>query len=129
MGQGGRGSFFGHDMAQSSFVNLFDWLRKRKAKQGTPKYFGKILFVDRVSEIPEAIGVDVYIVRRAERNIWAVFMCPCGTGHRLTVNLSTNRHPYWRAKTKQQEFSLSPSIWLKEDCYGHFWIEDHRVLW
>lgn len=110
-------------------MNVFDWLKKLKARKKTPKFFGRIIVVERISEIPDEIGNDIYLVRRAGRDIWAVFMCPCKNNHRLTVNLSSNRRPYWRANAKKGNFSLTPSIWLKEDCYSHFWIDDHRVFW
>jgi len=108
---------------------LFEWFKRYKSRRATPKYFGKIFFVEAISEIPDEIGRNVYIVRRGSRDIWAVFMCPCENQHRLTVNLSSNRHPYWRAKSKAKHFSLYPSVWLKEDCYSHFWIDDHRIYW
>ena len=110
-------------------MNSFHWLRKRKELKAVPKHFGTIFVVERVSQVPDEINIDVYIVRRGRRNIWAVFTCPCGTHHRLTVNLSKNRIPFWRAITRRGSFSLSPSISLKEDCYSHFWIENHRIVW
>jgi Family of unknown function (DUF6527) len=110
-------------------VNILNWFKKRRVVRHAPKYFGTIVFVEGISEVPDDIGKDVYIVRRARRNIWVVFMCPCDKSHRLTVNLSASRKPYWRAKTKQGNFSLSPSIWLDDDCYSHFWVDNHRVVW
>jgi len=109
-------------------MGIFEWLRKKK-RQSIPKYFNDIVIVNQISDIPDQIGNNVYVVRRGKRNIWAVFMCPCGKEHRLTVNLSENRRPYWRAHIKRKNFTLNPSIWLKEDCYSHFWVEDHRILW
>src|SRR4051812_37937090 len=110
-------------------MNIFGWFKKRKVLRTAPKYFGHVLFVERISEIPNEIGRDVYIVRRGTRDIWAVFMCPCEQRHRLTINLSTSRRPYWKAKSNPEHFSLFPSVWLKEDCFSHFWIEDHRIFW
>ena len=110
-------------------MNIFDWFKKKKPLKNVPRYFGQVVVVERISEVPNEIGNSVFLVRRERRDIWAVFMCPCGTNHRLTVNLSRNRRPFWRAKVKRGSFSLFPSIWLHEDCYSHFWVKDHRIFW
>jgi len=116
-------------MAHLNLMKLFAWLKKQSALRKVPKYFGQVRFVERVSDVPDEISKDVYIVRRGSKYIWVVFMCPCEKNHRLTVNLSPARKPFWRAKISHGDFSLSPSIWLAEDCHSHYWIDNHRIYW
>ena len=104
-------------------------LLKRLWRKRPDKYFDQIQLVKRVSEVPDEIGRDFYIVRRNGRDIWAVFQCPCERGHRLNINLSSQSRPYWKCKAKRGEITLSPSISLKYECQSHFWISHSRIYW
>jgi hypothetical protein len=108
------------------FPPLAKWMKRFRKP---PKHFLKVLVVAGVSAIPADCGRDFFIVRREGRDLWAAFMCPCGRGHRLLVNLSRSKHPYWRAWTRKNEVSLSPSVWLETDCKSHFIVRDSRVYW
>lgn len=83
--------------------------------------------VERVSEIPDDIGRDVYLVERGGRQFWLVVSCLCEEQHRLTVNLSENKWPRWRGTIRNGRLSVFPSIWLKDECKSHFWIRDGEI--
>jgi hypothetical protein len=61
---------------------------------------------------------------------WAVFECPCGTGHRIMVPLNHRTGSSWRVSTTAGRPSLRPSVDSLDDgrrC--HFWLRDGRVYW
>ena len=105
------------------------WFRRSKSTAKPPKFFSSVVFVEQISAIPDLTGRIFYIVKRQGRPLWAVFECPCETGHILRVNLSRNQRPYWSVSTKRDLVSLSPSIWLKDFCNGHYWIQESKVYW
>jgi hypothetical protein len=83
--------------------------------------------VERVSEIPDDIGRDVYVVERGGRQSWLVVSCLCEEQHRLMVNLLETKWPRWRVSMRSGRLSVFPSIWLKDECESHFWIRDGNV--
>ena len=62
---------------------------------------------------------------------WLAFNCPCGTGHRIVLNLDSNRNPYWRlGMSILGKISLSPSIDYKDvRVRCHYMITKGRVIW
>jgi hypothetical protein len=106
------------------FTRLFNWFRQFFAEH----HFKKIRFVSRISEIPDEIGKDAYIVERNGRKLWLVFNCPCDLGHRLTVNLSQEREPFWTVRIRNRELNVSPSIWIGDECHSHFWIRNGDIF-
>jgi len=60
---------------------------------------------------------------------WIAFDCPCGRGHRIMLNLSSQRRPKWQV-TDPKRLAIRPSI----DSFDggarcHFWLRDGRVEW
>lgn len=102
----------------------------RKAPQvfRRSRYSG-VRIVDRVSDIPKKTDSSIFLVERDGRYQWAVFDCPCRTGHRLTVSLRKTEQPHWAANCQGSKVSLYPSLWLGDNCRSHFWIRDNKVNW
>jgi hypothetical protein len=81
------------------------------------------------SRLPVSIPRDTLaIVGSKEDPKWAVFECPCGTGHTIMLNMSSARRPFWRLA----EGSLGPSLLPSVDfCDGythcHLWLRDGVV--
>ena len=81
-------------------------------------------------EIPEALPYrGVVLVGTARHPAWAALDCPCGTNHRLLINLNSKRYPRWEIRSKAR-LSLWPSI----DAVGHgrrchFVLNKGRVRW
>jgi hypothetical protein len=102
----------------------------RKAPQifRRSRYSG-VKVVERVSDVPASTGPSIFVVERAGHHQWAVFDCPCRTGHRLTVSLRKDDHPHWTAEWRGKKVSFHPSLWLSGACRSHFWIRDNKVMW
>src|SRR3954453_12764087 len=62
------------------------------------------------------------LVGSPERPKWAALECPCGTGHRLLINLSAAHKPTWRIESPAPP-SLRPSIDYEDAARRcHFWL-------
>ncbi len=112
-----------------SKMKIFNWIYNWFRQYLTKPHFKEVTFVSRVSEIPDDIKRTAYIVERGRRKLWLVFDCPCNSGHRLTVNLSEERKPFWSVKIRKHKLSVSPSIWLHNECQSHFWIENSGIVY
>ena len=70
----------------------------------------------------------MYIV--GDPSKWLVMECPCGTGHRLSVNLATHAQPRWTVTETGGGVSVTPSLDVKQPSRRcHFWIREGRVRW
>ena len=61
---------------------------------------------------------------------WAFMRCPCGCNEVLTLSLMQSYRPNWRVKIDWlNRLTLSPSVWKKDGCNSHFFIEKGRLIW
>ena len=81
-------------------------------------------------EVPEQLPYrGVVLVGAPESATWAVFECPCQTGHRLMVNLDRSRHPFWTIKSRKP-LSIRPSIDnITPERRCHFTIRSGKIRW
>ena len=71
----------------------------------------------------------VVLVGTRESATWAVFDCPCRTGHRLMVNLDRARHPFWTIESRTP-LSIRPSIDdITPERRCHFTIRGGTLRW
>lgn len=71
-------------------------------------------------------GTDEFIlIKDKDKNKWLKFICPCGCGKEITVNLMSGSP--WRASVNKGKISVFPSVVVKE-CNGHFWIRDSKFI-
>lgn len=85
-----------------------------------------------VDEVPPRIPKRrAYIVATAILRKWLVFDCPCGTGHRIMLNLDRSRFPYWRLTlSATRQITLSPSIDYHDEYRRcHYFLRKGRVIW
>lgn len=78
------------------------------------------------SELPDMAAV---IVGTEQKPQSLVLDCPCGAGHRITVNLNSANTPHWKILQKQK-LSVYPSIeeiTASKRC--HFMITNGNVIW
>jgi hypothetical protein len=108
---------------------LFSFLARKAAEILRRSRYSGVKTVERMSEVPDKTGSFIFIVERGGHAQWAVFDCPCRRGHRLTVSLRKSDHPHWSIRWRGEKLSLSPSLWLTNDCKSHFWIRDNKVTW
>ena len=85
-----------------------------------------------MSQMPRTLSRrSVYLVGDEHRPGWAVFACPCGTGHIVQVNLERNRtQPAWSVTEGPSGPSIRPSIDVHGDRQRcHYWLRDGAVRW
>lgn len=91
--------------------------------------FDRVVRYERQHQVPDSIPRHtVAVVGSEEVPKWAIFECPCGTGHRIMVSLVSSHTRHWRLKTASERPSLYPSVNF-HDAQGrcHFWLRDGRV--
>lgn len=58
----------------------------------------------------------------------AIFMCPCGCGHKAVLSLRPFWEDAWDIEINEDKVSFSPSI-LSGVCKSHFYIKNNKVEW
>ena len=85
----------------------------------------------RTEVVPDrpATGV-VYLVGEGQ-HLWSVaFLCPCGCGELVQLNLLPDTRPQWDVRTHEDTtVSLTPSVWRTKGCRSHFFLRRGRVEW
>jgi hypothetical protein len=102
------------------------WIRHWRRR----KRYKAIRHVASMSTVPNATGDEIFIVGTPFTLKWAVFDCPCGLGHKLTVNLMKSQWPRWKAAIEEGRLSLRPSLIVDDHpCESHFWLINNTVRW
>ena len=61
---------------------------------------------------------------------WAVFLCPCGTGHQIDLNLAHPGLPRWSVAFDSRNCpNLRPSVDVRAERRCHFWLTSGQVRW
>ena len=86
--------------------------------------------VSAADEVPDPLPHRALVlVGASARTTWAVFDCPCRTGHRLMLNLDRTRYPFWSIESREP-LSIRPSIDdITPERRCHFIIRDGRLRW
>ena len=83
-----------------------------------------------MSRVPDYLENDIYVVGHPDGPKWAILDCPCGRGHRLTVNVMKSGYPHWNLRLRRGKASLTPSVVVTDHpCHSHFFLESNRVRW
>lgn len=83
-----------------------------------------------MTEVPENLGADLYVVRRQGLDRRAVFACPCRCGRRIDLSLMKGDWPHWSLDNSKGKVTLRPSVWLRADsCSSHFFVRENRIVW
>ena len=61
--------------------------------------------------------------------VWIMFKCPCGRGHVISLPAAEDRRPHWSLEVRGDRVSMFPSVWQRDECFSHFWIEDGEFVW
>ena len=87
-------------------------------------------YVPAGDEVPERLPHNgVVLVGGPDQSAWAVFDCPCRTGHRLMVNLDKGRHPAWDIE-HLKPLTIRPSIDdVTPERRCHFVVRSGRITW
>jgi hypothetical protein len=111
----------------------------KKLKQFAGSLLGRIfvrrrnrfLFA-RMLEEPEQIqSFRVYVLGEEGYEWTAVFVCPCGCGDVIRLNLLEGDHrPTWRVSHgPNKHVTVHPSVWRNVGCSSHFIIREGLVHW
>jgi hypothetical protein len=59
----------------------------------------------------------------------AIFLCPCGCGDKLTINLDPRSGDAWRVRLRGDRLTLMPSVWRASGCRSHFVLWENSIWW
>ena len=88
--------------------------------------------VSEVDQVPQHIRARrAFLVAAKARRKWLVFDCPCGSGHRILLNLDRTRRPFWTLRVaKDRRLTIHPSVDYSDDRRScHYFLSDGRVKW
>jgi hypothetical protein len=72
----------------------------------------------------------VYLIGEAEYLWSAAFLCPCGCGELVQLNLLPEARPCWTVISHPDStVSVSPSIWRVAGCKSHFFLCRGKIEW
>ena len=93
------------------------------------RLFRKKYHYARSDDIPDYLENDlVYICD--ENQAWAIiFVCPCGCGEPIYLNLLQSANPKWKYSIKRNKISIFPSIDRIRGCKSHFWLRNGKIYW
>jgi hypothetical protein len=70
----------------------------------------------------------IAVIRRETMRA-AVFLCPCGCGDTLVINLDARAGKAWRVRLNHHTLTLLPSVWRTTGCRSHFVLWTNHVWW
>jgi hypothetical protein len=112
---------------------LLQWLfgtDSQKRIKIPPVRFQTITIVSKTPSNQEVYDKDFILVIFQNKPVWALFRCPCGCQHVISLSLQRIHKPHWTVtKTKDGRPLVYPSIWQIKNCHSHFWIKDGRIYW
>ena len=90
-----------------------------------------IMTVDSADEIPDQLPRrGAALVSSAGRRKWVAFDCPCGSGHRIMLNLDPSRKPAWQLDAGGGKLTIRPSVdYVGSDRRCHYHVRSGRIEW
>lgn len=84
-----------------------------------------------VDEQPDALEPGrCYLVGEGQSHLVAAFVCPCGCGAIVVLNLLEGLRPRWRAVVHEDNtVSFTPSVARHVGCRSHFFVRRGLVEW
>jgi hypothetical protein len=88
------------------------------------------LVVSEADQIPITMSAyQAVLVAPEGKSKWLAFDCPCGTGHRVMLNLDRARWPYWTVFS-DAPLTISPSVDMEtSDRRCHYLLYYGHVNW
>lgn len=85
----------------------------------------------RIDDIPERPADDVVYLVGEGKFLWFVaFLCPCGCGESVQLNLLPDASPQWSVTEHPDgTVTLSPSVWRTKGCQSHFFVRRGLIVW
>lgn len=81
--------------------------------------------------LPKRLPLRDIVLARDDQEDWCVGMrCPCRCGRHIELLVIAEAKPRWDVEIDAKgRPTLFPSIWLKNGCRSHFWIQRGKVKW
>lgn len=71
----------------------------------------------------------LFLIGSGRRMKWVKFVCPCGCGELLALNLMESHSPRWSVtRDEADRVTLWPSVHSTE-CGAHFFVRSNRIHW
>jgi hypothetical protein len=114
---------------QTLIITIWTALR-RLWRRSPSKHFPEVLYMGGGEDPKPALRRNRFIiVGTRERPKWAKFMCPCGCGDVLSLNLMKSHHPNWQVTLETDgSVTVFPSV-DATSCNSHFWIRASQIVW
>ena len=72
----------------------------------------------------------VYILGGKNHPFQVIMRCPRFCKKNIYLNISKQYKKRWNVvKHKNGTISISPSIWIKDQCNCHYWFRKGRIFW
>ncbi len=93
--------------------------------------FDEVRFYGTRLDLPDNFPSNlIAVVGTRENHKWSIFLCPCGRGHRIELNMQRSRWPAWRLSIGAGLPTLRPSVDSHQDDFRcHFVIFRGRTEW
>jgi hypothetical protein len=103
--------------------------RRRRPRREPAGHIRTTVQVGQRSELPSQLRPGhLYLVGAPPK--WAIFRCPCGTGHQVDLNLAHPGRARWTVVLDAESRpSLRPSIDVRAERRCHFWLTAGEVNW
>jgi hypothetical protein len=81
-------------------------------------------------DLPDKYKRNICYLIGCNNQYWVLtFLCPCGCGDKIYLNLLKDNQPFWRINFDVNTISVYPSIWKTGGCRSHFFITNNRIIW
>ena len=112
------------------FLRLWSFLRALMQGWFSPARLDGSYRITYVEEEPDTVAPrHVYAVGE-NGHLWhVVFVCPCGCGARLALNLLPDDSPRWEIEDEGGVPTIRPSVWRTAGCRSHFFLRRGSIEW
>jgi hypothetical protein len=105
---------------------FLSWLRSFRLPAGAPDPY-EVLHVE---EEPDQLRPRALYAVGENRHFWHVtFVCPCGCGETISLNLLPDDSPRWVLHDPPEGPTLEPSVWRTAGCRSHFFVRGGQIVW
>lgn len=91
-------------------------------------YSNVVVVADQASAVRELKAGTIVVIKSGELVKSVKFLCPCGCGETLSVNLVRATGRAWRMSLDlHRGVSLFPSVWRDSGCESHFILRNNTA--
>ncbi|TLD71359.1 hypothetical protein FEM03_07460 [Phragmitibacter flavus] len=112
------------------FKKVWQWILSKWYRFFPKKPEGFV--IERCIDEPQSLKTDIlYLIGEAADEWAAAFICPCGCGELIMLNLlRQSGRPIWTVSAgKDGIATLHPSVWRNVGCKSHFIMRDGVIIW